>query len=69
MRPSLRYLSYSGVFPNGIGMLKFGIVGFWTGMVPHMELPWILAVVLKPMLMGIEISWWQTLYANSQIFF
>jgi len=40
---------------TGAGMLKFGLVGFWTGMVPHMDLPLVLAVILKPMLMGIEI--------------
>src|SRR3990172_6357021 len=39
----------------GSGMAKFGIVGYWTGMVPHMDLPWVLALILKPMLMGIEI--------------
>jgi F-type H+-transporting ATPase subunit a len=36
-------------------MTKFGPVKFWTGMVPHMELPAILAVFLKPMLFVIEV--------------
>ena len=40
---------------SGAGMAKFGIVGFWTGMVPQMELPLVIAVLLKPMLMGIEV--------------
>jgi F-type H+-transporting ATPase subunit a len=40
----------------GSGMTRFGAVGFWTGMVPHMDLPWVLAGFLKPMLMGIEIA-------------
>ncbi len=37
------------------GMSHHGPVGFWTGMVPHMELPWILAIFLKPMLLVIEV--------------
>ena len=40
----------------GAGMFKFGLVGFWTGMVPHMDVPLAMAVVLKPMLMVIEIA-------------
>ena len=35
---------------TGAGMAKYGPAGFWTGMVPHMELPWVLAIILKPML-------------------
>ena len=37
------------------GMTKFGPVRFWTGMVPHMDVPWAMAIVLKPMLMVLEI--------------
>lgn len=37
------------------GMKKFGIVGFWKGQVPQMELPLVLAVFLKPMLFVIEV--------------
>ena len=32
-----------------------GPVGFWTGQVPHMELPFVLAILLKPMIFFIEI--------------
>ena len=39
----------------GAGMTKFGPAKFWTGMVPHMELPAVLAVFLKPMLFVIEV--------------
>jgi len=39
----------------GAGMRRFGPVGFWTGLVPHMELPLVLSVLLKPMIMAIEI--------------
>ncbi|NLY02074.1 MAG: F0F1 ATP synthase subunit A [Rhodopirellula sp.] len=39
----------------GSGMTHHGAVGFWTGMVPQMELPGVLAIVLKPMLLVIEI--------------
>jgi F-type H+-transporting ATPase subunit a len=38
------------------GMSKHGMVGYWTGLVPHMELPFVMAVVLKPMLLVIEIA-------------
>lgn len=37
------------------GMKKYGPVGFWLGQVPHMELPFVLSVILKPMLFVIEI--------------
>ena len=37
------------------GMKKFGVVGFWVGQVPKMDLPLILAVFLKPMLFVIEV--------------
>jgi len=39
----------------GTGMAKFGVIGYWTSLVPHMELPAVLAVLLKPMLLGIEV--------------
>ncbi len=39
----------------GAGMLKMGVVGFWVGQVPHMELPLVLAVFLKPMVFAIEV--------------
>ena len=39
----------------GTGMATHGMVGFWTGLVPHMDLPLAMAVVMKPMLLVIEI--------------
>ncbi len=39
----------------GTGMLKFGVVGFWTGQVPHMELPFVMAIFVKPMIFCIEV--------------
>ena len=39
----------------GSGMKKFGVVGFWLGQVPKMDLPFVLAIFLKPMLFVIEI--------------
>lgn len=38
------------------GMVSHGPVGFWTGMVPHMDLPPWLSVFLKPMLLVIEVA-------------
>ena len=37
------------------GMKKFGVWGFWWGQVPKMELPFAIAVLLKPMLFAIEV--------------
>lgn len=39
----------------GSGMLKLGAVKFWTGQVPPMDLPLPLAILLKPMIFGIEV--------------
>ena len=39
----------------GSGMKKMGPIGFWTGQVPHMDLPGPLALFLKPMIFGIEV--------------
>ena len=36
-------------------MTKFGPVGFWMGLAPHMELPLVLAILLIPMILAIEI--------------
>lgn len=40
---------------TGAGMKRFGPLGFWVGLVPHMDLPWVLAIFLKPMILAIEI--------------
>ncbi len=37
------------------GMKKFGVVGFWLGQVPKMELPTALGIILRPMLFVIEV--------------
>lgn len=39
----------------GAGTAKLGPVGFWVGQVPHMDLPLPLAILLKPMIFGIEV--------------
>lgn len=46
-----------GTFFIGIvsGMRKHGLGGYWLGLVPHMELPFVLAIVLKPLLFAIEL--------------
>jgi F-type H+-transporting ATPase subunit a len=36
------------------GMMKFGVVGFFTNQVPSMDLPLPLAILLKPMIFAIE---------------
>jgi len=39
----------------GAGMKKFGALGFWVGLVPHMDLPLILAIFLWPLIFLLEI--------------
>lgn len=39
----------------GAGMVRFGPLGFWLGQVPPMDVPWVLAVFVKPMIFGIEV--------------
>ena len=50
---ALAFLTFLTVIFSG--MAKLGPVGFWVGQVPHMDLPPILAVFLKPMIFFIEI--------------
>ena len=37
------------------GSKRLGVVGFWKAQVPHMDLPPVLAIFLKPMIFGIEV--------------
>jgi F-type H+-transporting ATPase subunit a len=37
------------------GSKKFGVLGFWKNLVPTMGLPWILAIIIVPMILAIEI--------------
>ena len=37
------------------GMQKFGVIGFFLNQVPSMELPLVLAIFLKPMILAIEL--------------
>ena len=39
----------------GAGMKKYGVVGFLVGQVPHMELPLVMALLIKPMVFAIEV--------------
>jgi len=39
----------------GAGIRRFGPIGYWVGQVPHMDVPWVLAIFLKPMILGIEV--------------
>ena len=36
-------------------MTKFGITRYWTGMVPEMDLPLVMAILLKPLILSIEV--------------
>ena len=50
---ALAFITFAAVV--GAGMVKLGPVGFWTGQVPHMDLPLPLAILLKPMIFLIEV--------------
>jgi len=39
----------------GAGMAKLGVAGFWAAQVPHMELPLLIAIFLKPMIFFLEV--------------
>jgi F-type H+-transporting ATPase subunit a len=38
-----------------LGMNKFGFVGFFLNQIPGMNLPWYMAIIIKPMLFAIEL--------------
>ncbi len=40
----------------GTGMSRHGLIGYWRGLVPPMELPLAMAVFLKPLLFVIEVA-------------
>jgi F-type H+-transporting ATPase subunit a len=37
------------------GMRQFGVLGFFANQVPGMDLPWYMAIVIKPMILAIEL--------------
>jgi len=37
------------------GMLQFGVVGFFLNQIPGMDLPWYMAIIIKPMILAIEV--------------
>jgi F-type H+-transporting ATPase subunit a len=39
----------------GGGMAKLGVFKYWKAQVPHMELPFVLAIFLKPLILVIEV--------------
>jgi F-type H+-transporting ATPase subunit a len=39
----------------GAGMRKYGLVRFWIGQVPHMELPFVMGIFLRPMIFCLEV--------------
>jgi F-type H+-transporting ATPase subunit a len=38
-----------------MGSIKFGVLGYWKNQVPHMDLAWPMAILIKPMLWCIEV--------------
>ena len=50
---TLALITFAAVI--GSGMVKLGGLGFWKAQVPHMELPFVLALILIPMIFAIEV--------------
>ena len=57
---SLALITFATVI--GSGMAKLGPIGFWIGQVPPMDLPPVLAILLKPMIFFIEVTSSLTLF-------
>jgi F-type H+-transporting ATPase subunit a len=38
------------------GMMQFGVVGFFLNQIPGMDLPWYMAILIKPMILIIELA-------------
>ncbi|MCE9554855.1 MAG: F0F1 ATP synthase subunit A [Planctomycetes bacterium] len=50
---ALAGVTLAAVFVSG--MARFGIIGFWKNQIPHMDLPWYMAVLIIPPLFVIEV--------------
>jgi F-type H+-transporting ATPase subunit a len=37
------------------GMMQFGVIGFFLNQIPGMDLPWYMAIIIKPMILAIEL--------------
>ena len=37
------------------GMIRFGPIGYWTHYLPHMEMPWLMGLIIKPMVWFLEV--------------
>jgi F-type H+-transporting ATPase subunit a len=37
------------------GMMQFGVIGFFLNQIPGMDLPWYMAILIKPMILAIEL--------------
>jgi F-type H+-transporting ATPase subunit a len=42
------------LFGVGAGMRRFGAIGFWTGLCPPMDVPFVLKIVLVPLIVVLE---------------
>lgn len=51
---ALAFITFCTVIVSG--MRKLGAVGFWKALVPHIELPGVMAVFLVPMIFGLELA-------------
>ncbi|MCA9148096.1 MAG: F0F1 ATP synthase subunit A [Planctomycetales bacterium] len=50
---ALAFMTFAVVV--GAGSKKMGPVGFWKAQVPHMDVPFVLGIFLKPMVFAIEV--------------
>jgi len=50
---ALAFITFATVW--FFGMRQFGVLGFFANQVPGMDLPWYMAIVIKPMILAIEL--------------
>jgi F-type H+-transporting ATPase subunit a len=49
----MAFVTFATVLVSGI--LQLGFVGFWKNLVPHLGLPWYMAIIIVPMIFAIEV--------------
>jgi F-type H+-transporting ATPase subunit a len=41
---------------TGAGVAKFGPVRFWLGQVPKMDIPWVMGILVRPLIFSLEVA-------------
>jgi F-type H+-transporting ATPase subunit a len=51
---ALAFVTFATVVVSG--MMQFGVAGFFLNQIPGMDLPWYMAIIIKPMILLIELG-------------